>query len=126
MESARSDGHARPPKVDANLGELPLPSWLTARLTEGPARFGVLLHTGHVLVVDSIRQLRVPAAAQGIVWLDVEIVVPFKKEGFPWGHFPLVKRTEGDRATCSINLAHVVAMVEVDTWEVPPLQPSEE
>lgn len=126
MESARSDGPARPPKVDADVGESPLPSWLTARLAEGPARFGVLLHTGHVLVVDSIRQLRIPAAAQGIVWLDVEIVVPFKKEGFPWGHFPLVKRTEGDRATCSINLAHVVAMVEVDTWEVPPLQPSEE
>lgn len=126
MEPARSDGHVWPPQMDANVKELPLPAWLTSRLAEGPARFGVLLHTGHVLVVDSIRHLRFSAGAQGIVWLDVEIVVPFKKEGFPWGHFPLVKRTEGDRATCSINLAHVVAVVEVDTWEVPPLQPSEE
>lgn len=100
-----------------------LPAWLSERLAAGPARFGVLLVTGHVLVVDRVRHVR---DAGSHVWVDVEILVPFKKDGFPWGHFPLVKRRDGDRATCSLNASHVVAVVEVDTWEVPPLQPSEE
>ena len=52
--------------------------------------------------------------------------MPFKKEGFPWGHFPLVKLSADERANSSINAAHIVAVVEVDTWEVPPLQPSDD
>ena len=100
-----------------------LPAWLSERIASGPARFGVLLVTGHVLVVDRVRHVR-DSGKQ--VWIDVEILVPFKKEGFPWGHFPLVKRSDGDRATCSLNASHVVALVEVDTWEVPPLEPSDE
>ena len=101
-----------------------LPEWLAARLTSGPARFGILLVTGHVIVIDAVRSVRMSPAGQ--VWIDVELLVPFKKDGFPWGHFPLVKRTAEDRATGSINAAHVVALVEVDTWEVPPLQPGVE
>ena len=101
-----------------------LPAWLAERLAAGPARFGVLMITGHVLVVD--RSGRVRQSPAGQVWLDVEVLVPFKKDGFPWGHFPLVKRTADDRAAAAINAAHVVALVEVDTWEVPPLQPSAE
>ena len=31
-----------------------------------------------------------------------------------------------ERANSSINAAHIVAVVEVDTWEVPPLQPSDD
>jgi hypothetical protein len=50
------------------------------------------------------------------VWLDVEIIVPFKKEGFPWGHFPLVKLSADERANSSINAAHIVAVVEVDFY----------
>jgi len=68
-----------------------------------------------------VRHVRQSPAGQ--VWIDVELLIPFKKDGFPWGHFPLVKRTSEDRAAGSINAAHVVALVEVDTWEVPPLQP---
>ena len=101
-----------------------LPSWFAERLAEDGTRFGVLLGTGHVLIVDRVRGVR--AAAGGQVWLDVEIIVPFKKDGFPWGHFPLVKLSADERALSSINAAHIVAVVEVDTWEVPPLQPSDE
>jgi len=83
------------------------------------------LITGHVLIVDRVRDVR--AVNDGaVVWLDVEIIVPFKKDGFPWGHFPLIKLSADERAICSLNAAHIVAIVEVDTWEVPPLQPSDE
>ena len=99
-----------------------LPAWFAERLAQEGTRFGVLLGTGHVLIVDQVRNVR--AAPGGQVWLDVEIIVPFKKEGFPWGHFPLVKLSADERANSSINAAHIVAVVEVDTWEVPPLQPS--
>jgi hypothetical protein len=37
-----------------------------------------------------------------------------------------VKLSAEERAISSINTAHIVAVVEVDTWEVPPLQPSDE
>ena len=101
-----------------------LPAWFAERIAGDAARFGVLLATGHVLIVDRVRSVRgVPG---GAVWIDVEIIVPFKKEGFPWGHFPLIKLSADERAVCSLNAAHVVAVVEVDTWEVPPLQPSED
>jgi len=101
-----------------------LPAWFAERIAGEAARFGVLLATGHVLIVDRVRSVRgVPG---GAVWIDVEIIVPFKKEGFPWGHFPLIKLSADERAVCSLNAAHVVAVVEVDTWEVPPLQPSED
>lgn len=120
-----SSGNGRPApapqaRVDASL----LPEWLAARLASGPARFGILLVTGHVVVIDAVRHVRMSPAGQ--VWIDVELLVPFKKDGFPWGHFPLVKRTAQDRAAGSINAAHVVALVEVDTWEVPPLEPAPE
>lgn len=101
-----------------------LPAWFAERLAQEGTRFGVLLGTGHVLIVDEVRNVR--AAPGGQVWLDVEIIVPFKKEGFPWGHFPLVKLSADERANSSINAAHIVAVVEVDTWEVPPLQPSDD
>ncbi len=101
-----------------------LPAWFAERLAQEGTRFGVLLATGHVLIVDQVRNVR--GAPGGHVWLDVEIVVPFKKDGFPWGHFPLVKLSADERANSSINAAHIVAVVEVDTWEVPPLQPSDD
>lgn len=101
-----------------------LPAWFAERIAQDGTRFGVLLATGHVLIVDRVRHVR--GAPGGQVWLDVEIIVPFKKDGFPWGHFPLVKLSADERANSSINAAHVVAVVEVDTWEVPPLQPSDD
>ena len=101
-----------------------LPAWFAERLAQEGTRFGVLLGTGHVLIVDEVRNVR--AAPGGQVWLDVEIIVPFKKDGFPWGHFPLVQLSADERANSSINAAHIVAVVEVDTWEVPPLQPSDD
>lgn len=116
---APTDGERRPTEA-AHL----LPAWLAERLAAGPGRFGFLLVTGHVIVVDAIRQVRRTAGDQ--VWIDVEFLIPFKKDGFPWGYFPLVKRSSEERALSSLNAAHVVAVVEVDTWEVPPLQPSEE
>lgn len=100
-----------------------LPAWLAERVAAGPGRFGALLVTGHVLVIDRVIHVRL---AGGQPWLDVEIVVPFKKDGFPFGHFPLVRRSADERAVCTINGTHVVAVIEVDTWEVPPLQPSED
>ena len=106
-------------------GKALLPAWIAERLSGEPSRFGVLLITGHVLIVDRVRDVR--AVNDGaVVWLDVEIIVPFKKDGFPWGHFPLIKLSADERAICSLNAAHIVAIVEVDTWEVPPLQPSDE
>lgn len=115
-------GPAKPHRLGSHA-EL-LPAWFAERIAEDGTRFGVLLGTGHVLIVDRVRGVR--SAAGGQVWLDVEIIVPFKKDGFPWGHFPLVKLSAEERAISSINAAHIVAVVEVDTWEVPPLQPSDE
>jgi len=101
-----------------------LPCWFADRILKDSARFGVLLDTRQVLTVDAIRNVR--QAPNGIVWLDVELVVPHRKDGFPWGHFPVIKSSAADRAACSINAAHIVAVVEVDTWELPPLEQSAE
>ena len=79
-----------------------------------------MLDTRQMLIIDAIKAVR--QAPNGSVWLDVEIVVPYRKEGFPWGHFPVLKSCSPDRATCTINAAHIVAVVEVDTWELPPLE----
>jgi hypothetical protein len=38
----------------------------------------------------------------------------------------VIKSTRPDRAMCSINACHVVAVVEVDPWELPPLEPQPE
>ena len=79
---------------------------------------------GYSDIIDAIKGVR--QAPNGIIWLDVELVVPFRKDGFPWGHFPVLKSSSPDRATCSINAAHIVAVVEVDTWELPPLEPDQD
>jgi len=112
-------------------GEVPLdaardllPGWFAERIAREPARFGVLLATRQVLIVDGVRAVR--QAADGAVWIDAELVVPHRKEGFPWGHFPVLKSSGPDRALCTIAAAHVVAIVEVDTWEIPPLEPGGE
>ena len=91
-----SNGRPASPPTDwrRQAAEL-LPAWFAERLAQEGTRFGVLLGTGHVLIVDQVRNVR--AAPGGQVWLDVEI-----------------------------NAAHIVAVVEVDTWEVPPLQPSDD
>lgn len=96
-----------------------LPCWFTDRILEARGRFGMLLDTKQVLIVDRIKAVR--QGPNGLLWLDVELVIPYRKEGFPWGHFPVLKSSGQDRAMCSINAAHVVAVVEVDPWELPPL-----
>jgi hypothetical protein len=101
-----------------------LPSWFTDRLAAEPCRLALLLVTRQVLVVDRIRAVR--EAPSGAVWIDAELMVPHRKDGFPWGHFPVLKSSGADRALCSINAAHVVAVVEVDPWELPPLEPPAE
>ena len=112
-------------------GEVPLdaardllPGWFAERIAREPARFGVLLATRQVLIVDGVRAVR--QAADGAVWIDAELVVPHRKEGFPWGHFPVLTSSGPDRALCTIAAAHVVAIVEVDTSEIPPLEPGGE
>ncbi len=98
-----------------------LPSWFTDRLAAEPCRLALLLVTRQVLVVDRIRAVR--EAPNGAIWIDAELMVPHRKDGFPWGHFPVIKASWADRELCSINAAHVVAVVEVDPWELPPLEP---
>jgi len=110
-----------PERWRGTLREL-LPCWFADRIATEPGRFGILMQTRQVLVVDAIHAVR--QGAGGMVWLDVEIVVPHRKDAFPWGHFPVLKSSGPDRAMCSINAAHIVAIVEVDTWELPPLEPS--
>ena len=105
-----------------SMAEELLPCWFTTRIAAEPGRFGVLLHTRLVLIIDAIKAVR--QGPNGMVWLDAEIVVPHRKDSFPWGHFPVLKSSGADRAMCSINVAHIVAVVEVDTWELPPLEPS--
>ena len=84
------------------VGDL-LPAWFAERLAQEGTRFGVLLGTGHVLIVDQVRNVR--AAPGGQVWLDVEIIVPFKKDGFPWGHFPLVKLSADGTVLAEVTAA---------------------
>jgi len=98
-----------------------LPGWFGERIGREPGRFGVLLVTRQVLIIDGVRSVR--RAADGAVWIDAELVVPHRKDGFAWGHFPVLKSSGPDRALCTIAAAHVVAIVEVDTWEIPPLEP---
>lgn len=97
-----------------------LPGWFAERIAREPARFGMLLVTRQVLIVDGVRDVR--QAADGAIWIDAELVIPHRKDGFPWGHFPVLKSSGPDRALCTIAAAHVVAIVEVDTWEIPPLE----
>lgn len=99
-----------------------LPAWFADRIARPPGRFGVLLDTRQVLIIDGVREVR--QTADGAVWLDCELLIPHRKDGFPWGHFPVLKSTTPDRAPCSIAAAHIVAVVEVDTWEIPPLEPT--
>ena len=98
-----------------------LPCWFTDRILSEPGRVGALLDTRQVLIIDAIKSVR--QGPNGIIWSDVDLVIPYRKDGFPWGHFPVLKSSGLDRATCSINAAHIVAVVEVDTWELPPLEP---
>lgn len=101
-----------------------LPGWFADRIAGEPGRFGVLLVTRQVLIIDGVRGVH--QTADGGVWLDVELLIPHRKDGFPWGHFPVLKSSGPDRAMCTIAVAHIVAVVEVDTWEIPPLEPSGE
>lgn len=101
-----------------------LPCWFADRILAEPTRFALLLDTRHVLVIDGIRAVR--QSPGGDVWLDVELVIPHRKENFPWGYFPVIKASGAERAICSIAASHVVAAVEVDTWELPPLEPDAE
>jgi hypothetical protein len=101
-----------------------LPGWFAERIAKEPARFGVLLVTRHVLIIDGVSAVR--QAADGSVWIDAELVIPHRKDGFPWGHFPVLKSSGAARALCTVAAAHVVAIVEVDTWEIPPLEPAGE
>lgn len=120
MHSVNGDHEGGPRSAAHDL----LPGWFAERILQEPARFGVLLVTRHVLIIDAVRAVR--RAADGAVWIDAELVIPHRKDGFPWGHFPVLKSSGQDRASCTIAAAHVVAIVEVDTWEIPPLEPGNE
>ena len=101
-----------------------LPCWFTDRILSERSRFGVLLDTRQVLIIDAVTAIR--QGPNGSVWIDAELVIPHRKEGFPWGHFPVLKSSGPDRAMCSLNAAHIVAVVEVDPWELPPLDAAAE
>lgn len=109
------------PNTDANAPETLhaerlaklLPAWFCERMAFDNWRFGLLLTTGQLLHVETIRT--VTQAADGSVWADVELGEPCDvwddwaaKHGWPRPtHAPTTRRE------CSVNVAHVVCAVEL-------------
>jgi hypothetical protein len=90
-----------------------LPAGFVERMMTDTWYFGLLLVTGQVLVIESIRDVR--GTPEGNVWIDVTMhgkdsnhaFQEFKDLRWPWVYSP-TGRTEA-----SVNAAHVVAAFEL-------------
>jgi hypothetical protein len=89
-----------------------LPAWFVERMMTDSWYFGLLLVTGQVLVIESIRDVR---GTEGNVWIDVTM---YGKDGNHTFHefkdlrWPCVYSPTG-RTEASVNAAHVVAAFEL-------------
>ncbi|MFT8243278.1 hypothetical protein [Roseomonas sp. BN140053] len=92
---------------DLRLGEV-MPAWFAGRMMADRWCFGLLLSSGHTMLVERIDAIHVSNA--GIVLLDVEMCSAPADAG-PIPGTPLPSPTGRSRAT--VNLAHVVAAFEL-------------
>jgi hypothetical protein len=58
--------------MDFDRGAALLPSWFTHRMTDDEWYFGLLLSTGAVMCISTIRAIKCDAA--GALWLDVTLL----------------------------------------------------
>lgn len=93
---------------DIEEAEELLPAWFVRRMMGDTWRFGLLLVTRQVLVIETIR--RVTKAADGTIWLDVSM----HNEGIvdALGKAPYVFAPTS-RCEASVNAAHVVAALDL-------------
>jgi hypothetical protein len=91
-----------------------LPAWFVRHMSTAVGRFGLLLATGNVLLVEMV--LDVTQAADGALWLDVRLARHDPGDTQPIG-WPACVGSPTPHATCSVAVAHVVCAVDLgDTW----------
>lgn len=96
------------PEYDPNvrLAQKLLPSWFVTRMMTDEWYFGLLLTTGHVVAINHIN--KVQQAADGSIWIDVEMDIhPPSRDDLRIFGAPV------DRPTATINAAHVVWAFEL-------------
>ncbi len=86
-----------------------LPCWMTARMMTDRWVFGLMLSTGVTLLIECIN--KVSQAADGSIWLDVEL----REEPDHLGRdLPGVQfASPTSRTEATVNAAHVVAAFEL-------------
>jgi hypothetical protein len=84
-----------------------LPAWFVPRMMDDEWTFGLLLVTGHVLVIHHIDAVH--EAANRTIWLDVRMCTVVGGPIAPLNY--LFAPTE--RTMASVNAAHVVAAFEL-------------
>lgn len=104
------------PDGDIDAAEKLLPAWFIRRMMTDRWTYGLMLTSGHVMVIDRISSIR--QAADGTIWLDVEMqqkkkdlrLEPELRE-IPSNFKYLLSPTE--RNLASINAAHIIAAFEL-------------
>ncbi|MDJ0388867.1 hypothetical protein QMO56_12150 [Roseomonas sp. E05] len=84
-----------------------MPAWFSGRMMADDWRFGLLLSTGQVMLIQRIEAVHL--SPHGVVLMDVDMLR--EAEGFAAPGGVLVAPTGRVRAT--VNLAHIVAAFEV-------------
>lgn len=88
-----------------------LPAWFTPRMLDDEWAFGLLLVTGVVLGISHIE--RVVQAADGSLWLDVDMMENYASVSIHKDFWSSVVVAPTSRLRASVNAAHVVAAVEL-------------
>ena len=92
---------------DVKKAEWLLPAWLTTRMMMDNWTFGLLTDTGITIVITRIN--RVTKAADGGLWLDVELAEHEPINGLPRPSF----LSPTSRTEASIAVRHIVAGFEL-------------
>lgn len=86
-----------------------LPAWFTERMMSDSWSFGLLMITGDVIAIESIR--KITQDANGNIWLDAQLLEHEPFVDNVNGHRILISPTS--RTGITINAAHVVAAFEL-------------
>ncbi|HZF51300.1 MAG TPA: hypothetical protein VE093_21730 [Polyangiaceae bacterium] len=101
-----SDEH----NADSGTDDLKLlPAWFVPRMMGDSWYFGLLLTTGQVMAAQTIQ--KVSQAANGDIWIDVELCDHTPSQGDFGGARVIAAPTS--RRTASVNASHIVAVVEL-------------
>lgn len=87
-----------------------LPAWYTARMMRDNWLFGLLTSDGRIVVIKQIT-----AISDDGKWMDVQLAETDEVEGIKFGGGTFICAVAADRVQASLQIAHIVAALDLQT-----------